>query len=71
MRRADDHARGQEPEGRRLQQSKAQYKGDRRHLAVTGKTPSERVRELSRPSQLVRNLSRLIHSCPLFYVDYG
>src|SRR5713101_1507491 len=42
---------------RKLKRWEAQYNGDRPHLALKGKTPSERVRELTRPSESVRDLS--------------
>jgi transposase InsO family protein len=42
---------------RKLKRWETQYNGDRPHLALKGKTPSERVRELTRPSEPVRALS--------------
>jgi len=47
---------------RKLKRWEIEYKGRCSHLALEGKTPAERVRELPQPSEPVRNLSRLIHT---------
>jgi transposase InsO family protein len=42
---------------RRLKKRETEYNEDRPHLALKGKTPAERVRELVRPANPVRDLS--------------
>jgi len=42
---------------RKLRRWETEYNEDRPHLALKGRTPAERVRELARPSQPVRDLS--------------
>jgi transposase InsO family protein len=42
---------------RRLKKWEAEYNEDRPHQALKGKTPAERLQELSDPSKPVRNLS--------------
>ena len=42
---------------RKLKRWEKEYNEQRPHLALGGKTPAERVQELARPSQPVRNLS--------------
>jgi transposase InsO family protein len=42
---------------RRLKKWEAEYNEDRSHLALKGKTPAERLQELSEPSKPVRDLS--------------
>jgi transposase InsO family protein len=42
---------------RKLKRWEAEYNEDRPHLALKGKTPAERVRELNQPSKSVRDLS--------------
>ncbi|PYT63725.1 MAG: IS481 family transposase [Acidobacteria bacterium] len=42
---------------RKLKKWEAEYNEDRPHLALKGKTPAERVRELVQPSKPVRDLS--------------
>jgi transposase InsO family protein len=42
---------------RKLKRWESEYNERRPHLALEGKTPAERVRELAQPSEPVRNLS--------------
>ncbi len=49
--------RHKEDLARKLKRWEAEYNEDRPHLALSGKTPAERVRELIQPSKPVRDLS--------------
>ena len=44
-------------QARKVKRWEAEYNEDRPHLALDGKTPAERVRELVPPSKSVRDLS--------------
>src|SRR5262249_53604520 len=50
---------------RKLKKWETEYNEERPHLALKGKTPSERVRELVQPFNSVSDLSCLIQLCRL------
>jgi transposase InsO family protein len=52
-----NHFRRRKDLARKLKRWEAQYNEDRPHLALQGKPPAERVRELTQPSKPVRDLS--------------
>jgi transposase InsO family protein len=51
------HFRHKKDLARKLKRWEAEYNEDRPHLALKGKTPAERLRELVQPSKSVRDLS--------------
>jgi len=47
----------EQEQARKVKRWEKEHNEQRPHLALKGKTPAERVRELARPPQPVRNLS--------------